>query len=220
MKEQTKEILSSAADVNDKDAVMGAMFTAGVPFGKLNSLYQSVGIAEGFLVDPKVVKDEILTNLEESDLDSFDTWEQVEATAEQIAGEVNGANAAKVLRLLKAFCKDNMIDLPKQVTTRVSRKKTGKVIPAIVAYINGTEQPTAKGVFEVALPLVKGPKNAYDYCNMYFGGMLACKSGITLEAANELISKMEAISWKDAEVEAPAESAVDTEDEAGDDDLM
>lgn len=193
MKEKVLEILNNAEDVTNKDAVLGEMFSAGIPFAKLNSLYQSVGIEAGLIVDPTKVKEAILNQLEESELDIFETWNQVEAVAGEIAGEIQGATEKGVLRHLKAYCKENEIELPKHVKTKVSRKKGGKIAEAVVNYMIGTDEPTLQGMYDAILPNVKGTKNAVDHTNMNFVSAYAIKNGISLAEASDAVSKMETI---------------------------
>lgn len=204
MKEKTLEILEAAENPADKDAVLSQMFAAGIPFGKLNSLYKNASIEGGFVVDPAVVKDNLLETLDEVDAAStFGDWTEVEGMVDELVEKVEGSTVAQCLRYFKAWCKDNEIDLPKKpkasAGTRVGG--LGKVNEAIVDYANSTDEVTPQGMYDAILPNVKGPDNAKYYANGNIVLVLALKKGISGKDAAALVKAMPKI---DLPTDAPA----------------
>ncbi len=207
LKAKTLDILNSVDDANNKDDVLGRMFSAGIPFAKLNTLYRTVAIEAGLIADPSVVKDGVLNHLEENsdDLESMETWADVETVIASVVEAVDGATSTVVSRNLKAFCKDSDIELPKKASKGGSR--TGKISVAVIDYMNSTDEPNKQGMMDAILPCVKGPKNAFDHTNMNFTMALAIKKGITADEASKLANGMAKIGYDKAEEVATAADA-------------
>jgi len=216
MKATALEVFNNSATPTDKDSVLADMFAAGIPFGKLNALYRSVGIDNGFIVDPSVIKENIEAELDELDADTtYDEYSEVESTIDAICENVEGATAAQVTRYFKAWCRDNEIELPKKPKASSGARTggLGKVTKAMIEYINGTDKPTTQGMYDAVLPHVKGPRNAKDYTNMFFVFALACKFGISGEKAVEGVKAMPKLNMEDTA--APVEADTQTEGDDG-----
>lgn len=215
MKEVTKEVLMASTDVYDQDAVLADMFAKGIPFGKLKSLYRKVGVDEGLIADPAEVKESISNAVEEAEIEAFEAYGEVEELAAGIAKDIEGADETAVIRAIKAYCRDNDIDVPAKKAggggPRVGGGTTGK---AIVTYFNTTplESISKRGMYDAVLPVVKGPKNAYDNVNMHFLNNYAVKSGLDYDAAIEAVKQMDVLKLEDLQKEfdaAPADGGAE-----------
>jgi hypothetical protein len=195
MQDKALEILNQVDDPTDEDYVLGEMFSAGIPFGKLKPLYKKCAIEGGFIADPAVVKEQLteaITSLDE--VGPFDSYEDFQTVVEELVEEVEGSTEAQAERALKAYCKDSDIEVPKKPKKSKSegRAPRGKIAEAIVNYCfnNTKSEITRQGLYEAILPTVKGPKNAYDTVNMYFTVAYGIKAGLDFEAAQAAIADM------------------------------
>lgn len=211
MKQKTAEIMSQASDVYDKDAVLAEMFSAGIPFGKLQSLYKSVGVSEGLIADPAEIKENVENAVEESEITEFDEYSELEELASSIANDVDGATETQVVRAIKAYCRENEIDVPKKTKAKSpgSRAAGGKIVEAVVNFAakNKPENITRRGLYDAVLPVVKGPKNAYDNVNTYFGVVYAVKNNLSFEVAADQLKSMEGLNLESLEREFDEASA-------------
>ena len=192
--DKVAQIFNEVEDPYDQDDVMGRMFAAGIPFGKLKTLYKATGIKGGFIADPAVVKETITEALDKAseDIEAFSEWSEVTDWADETANEIEGATPTQVLRMLKAYAKDNEIELPKKATGGGPRKRGGALAAAIIEYANSTEGPemTTEGFYNAVLPAVKGPKNALYYVGAFFPMVYSIKNGISLDQTNAAMKKM------------------------------
>ena len=196
LKDLVRGVLADAVDVNDKDTVMAAMFGAGVPFGKLNGLYRSVGVAEGHIVDPKVLNDNIKAALSSAGvgaLPSFAEYGSIGDYCTSMAADIKGATSARVEKHLRDFCNENDIAMAKKPCTRTRTAAGGVVTEKVIGYANATDTMTRQGMYDAIVPYVKAPKNAYEYTNLFFNVALACKTGISLADALEAVKEMPAV---------------------------
>jgi len=193
MKDKTKAAFEAATDATDKDAVCMAMFQSGVDFSKLNTLYKTVGIAEGYLVDPAVVKEGVQDFLEDYEID-LQSWSDVEGVISDILDKVDGCTGTVAMRIIRAHCKDNDIDFPKKAkASKGPRGRGGKVAIAMVDYFTEADEVTPAGMYEVVLPLVKGPVNAEWNVKTFFAPFYAVKEGMSLKQANKEIKDLASI---------------------------
>ena len=193
MHQVAKAAFDRAENPLDQDAVLSEMFSGGIPFGKLKVMYKTVGIGEGFIPDPAVVKESTVDSFDSMELDEMETWEEVEAVIDSVMQEVAGSTSAQVLRQLKGYCSDADITLPKKTTSgRKPRQRGGAVTRAMVEYarVTDTKDFTPHGLYDVILPHVKGPKNAFHYASTFASMILAIKQGITSKDADALIKQM------------------------------
>jgi len=192
MKALTANAFEESDNTADKDAVMELMFSKGVPFGKLQILYKTVGITDGYIPDPAVVKADVLDRFDEdeSDISELGEWDLVETYIDSVAESVNGATEAFVLRSLRTYCKATGIELPKKSSKKSARKRGGAVLSAVVDYVNGTEEIDLQGMYEAIRPVVKAPKNAVYYVGVNFVLSYCIKFGVTIPEANAAMSRM------------------------------
>lgn len=208
LKELTLNTFKEAKVPGDKDAVMEQMFAAGIPFGKLQIMYKTVGIAEGYIADPVAVKEAIIDYLDDNSDDlAFDAWTDVEDFIEEASDGITGSTPAVFVRHLRAFCKEAEIELPKKVGKAKGGPRTrgGAIVNALIEYANSTEKLNLTGMFEALVPAVKFPRNAVDYTGTYFSLVYAVKNGISLKEANQAIKLMTQLDKKAIEEAAVTE---------------
>ena len=167
-----------------EDEIKGEMFKAKVPFGKINAMYKAIGIAKGLIVDPKVVTAEVTAQIVESDWESIETWDQVAASAIEIAEEVNGANSTRVLTLITKYCEENTITLPEKTrAARVATSRGGKVAQCIHALFSENPVATREDLFKALLAsgAAKAEKNAKFYVGQQYVLAYALKHNCALK---------------------------------------
>lgn len=201
-----------AAD-EDEDDIKMAMFAAKIPFSRLNAMFKSISIELGLMEDPKVVTEQATVLIAKVPWANYTTWTEIEEVVGQLVQKVKGSTAARVITLIRSYCRDEEIKLPTRAKAGVPRARGGKVPAAIVALFVLTPNPTKADFYNTVLPLVKGHKNAIDYMNMFFGVCLAVKGGV------ELPGVVEALKTQTNPVDPNPEAVVEnSEDENGEDD--
>jgi len=182
----TKIIENGFANDMSEDDIKMEMFSAKIPFSKLNSLYKQISIELGLMVDPKVVTENVNNLLEQMPLDEIEEWHQVESAVQHIVDNVDGATPARVLTLMRSHCKDQEIELPKKPKSAsgTSGPRTSKLSEAVVNLVNKNPNATKQEAYDTLKPLVGGNfqhKNTLYYINTSFALALAAKKGVTLE---------------------------------------
>ena len=193
MEDQVKGIITAgyAAGKTEDDMKM-EMFSAGVKFSQLQSMFKTTAIALGLMVDPKVVTAGIKAQVEESDWTACETAAHVDAFIDQITGEVKGATKMRVCQVAKGYCKEKGIVLPEPVKVATgTRSRVGTVSKVAVDYFNATQEPTKEGMFNAILPHVKAGKNARENTNLYFNVMFAIRNSVELMDAVKTNASME-----------------------------
>lgn len=173
-----------ASDMSEDDIKM-EMFSNKIPFSKLNSLYKQVAIELGLMVDPKVVTENVNEMLKEMPLDEIEEWHQVESAVQHVVDNVDGATSARVLTLMRTYCKENDIELPKKPkASGGGGPRTSKLSEAVVSLVNKNPNATKQEAYDTLKPLVGGNfqhKNTLYYINTSFALALAAKKGVDLE---------------------------------------
>jgi len=162
------------------DDIKGAMVQAKIPFGKINSLFKTIAIELNLMRDPAEVREEIDANVTESDWESVSTWDELLANADEIVAEIDGATDAQVLARVRAFYKDQGMDLPKK-TAKQKRARGGKLAAAVVDVFGSIQKPTRQEMYEAVLKVSKFQRNAYDYTNAHHALYYALCNNMTLE---------------------------------------
>jgi hypothetical protein len=202
MKEVTLEVLKSAEDIYDKDAVFAKLFTAGIPFTKIQVLYREVGLAEGLIVDTAKAKEDVFAFLGNQDILSFEDYAAVIALEALILEEVGSMPADLVMKCIRSFYKEQEVVLPRATREYSPRGPRGsKVAEAIADYAVSTvpENLTRQGMYDVVRPHLKAPKNAYDQVNAMFLVIFAVHNNLTYEAAVETTKDIPLLSLSDLE---------------------
>ena len=75
MDEVRGTIISGLQNGATDDEIRLEMFKLAVPFNKINSIFKEVAIEEGFRADPKVIREAIAAELDETSVE-FDNWER------------------------------------------------------------------------------------------------------------------------------------------------
>jgi len=185
LKAVAEPIIVSGFESNAQvDDIKGALFSAGVPFGKINSIFKTVAIEKELLVDPKVVTAEIQAQIAESDWEGAETYTQIEAAANQIAEEVKGAEPKRVLSLIRKWCKVNGISLPaKPKAKRTLTSRVGRVARVVFDTFSENPYATRQELTDALLAAgaAKAEKNASNYVNLHYVLAYALKNGCTVE---------------------------------------
>lgn len=200
----TKEAFQESENPQDQDAVLALMFSKGVPFGKLKTWYKTVGIKEEFIADPSVVKEAITEYMDENgdSFEAFDEWSDVEDFVTAAVEVIDGSTEAQILRMVRGYCKESEIELPKKTKgSGGPRKRGGALAASIVDYCNTAETISTRGFYDAVLPAVKGPKNAHYYVGAFFSMIYAVKNGCSLDEANAAMKTMPELKLKDLEAD-------------------
>ena len=181
------------ADGLDADAVKMNMMTAGVPFSKLNSLFNSISIDKGYAVNPKDVTEGLKELIPEIPWADFTDWEsQVQKAIDHLADTVDGATPARALTLARAFCKEEEIELPTKPRAGGGGGRSSKLAAAIVDLVVANPEATVAEAYAVVSPLVGGNmphKNAMYYVNTTFAIALAAANGETLDVVTKALKE-------------------------------
>lgn len=177
----TQIIEDGYAESKSEDDVKMDMFAAKVPFSKLNSLYKTISIELGHIVDPKEVTEGINALLADIPWADFEEWDQAEPAIDHIVENVNGATPQRALSLVRAYCKTEEIDLPKKPKATGGGgggARSSKLANAIVqAVLDGVT--SKEDAYAIINPLVGGKmkhKNTLYYVNTTFAICLAVKT--------------------------------------------
>jgi len=218
-KDLAQGIIQAGYDENKgEDDVKMDMFAAKIPFSKLSSLFKSISIELGHIIDPKEIKDGINELIEQVSWDAMESWSDITEAVSGIMERVNGSTEGRVLTLIRAFCKVEEIDLPKKPKGTVGgRARGGKAAAAIVSLFNDNPEPTKQDFHDAVRPCTKGDKNVLDYINMYYYVVSAVKSGTDLPSA---ITKLSSQADPKGNDEVVQDTAPDLEVEEAEEDMV
>lgn len=196
MKAEAEKIIRSGFENGaSEDDMKMAMFSAKIPFSQLNTLFKNTAIELGFIRDPKVVTAEINEQVKESDWEALTTWEQVRACVQQIEDEVKGSNYKRIMTIVRPFCKEQGIELPKEVKAGPTGTRTNAFMVAAVNYFNGVEAPTKEGMFTATVETIPSTaKDKEDKCrkniDKFFPVMWAIKNAVGIKEAAVAVAGM------------------------------
>ncbi len=139
----------------DHDQIRTQMVIAGVPFGKAMSIFTSVGIAAGLLVDPAVMTKAIKAEADKLDWSSCETWAHVEKGVKHIVQAVPGSNERRVIAVVKAFCKEEEIEIPEEIKKVGERKLGGKTAMLVFGVFSAIQKPTKQELYTALANEVK-----------------------------------------------------------------
>jgi hypothetical protein len=203
----------------DEDATKMKMFAAGVKFSKLNSLYKSISIELGHLVDPKEITEslkELIPTVEWADIESWESG--VQQAVDWLVSEVDGATPQRALALVRAYCKEEEVQLPAKPKGATGGGTGGgrasKLAAGIVDLVIANPMATKQEAYDVIYPLVGGKmkhKNAMYYVNSTFAIAVAAASGTTLDVVTANLKEQ-----ADPANTDPAQAADEDEDDEGD----
>lgn len=181
MKAATLEVLQNAKDVYDKDAIFGALFSAGVPFTMIQRVYREVGIENDLLVDTAKAKENIEAFLSNQNIVEFEDYAAVLSLAGAVTTELGSMPDDLVMKTIRTYFKEQEVALPRATREYSPRgPRGGKVAEAIANYAQGTvpAEMTRLGMYDVVRPHLKGPKNAYDQVNSMFTTIYAVHNNL------------------------------------------
>lgn len=182
IKELAEQIIVSGFEADqDADQIKMAMMKEGVPFSKLNSLYQTITIDLGLIVDPKQVTSELKEKIEATKWGKLETFSEVEEVVDALVDAVDGATSKRALTLIRIHCRENEIELPRKPRgTSGGAGRIGKLSVALVDLVVNKKKPTKEDAVNAILDMVGGQdkyKTALGYVNSTFAVALAAKRG-------------------------------------------
>lgn len=202
MKEKTLEILQTVENIYDKDDVFAKMFSAGLPFTKIQQLYREVGAESGLLISSTKAKELVENNLAVRGITEFENYSALQELASSVLEEVKGVSKDTVLKVIRSYYKEQEVVLPRRPREYAPRgPRGGKVAEAIVNYAINTSpaEMTRAGMYEAVRPHVKAPKNAYDQVNTIFLIVFAIHNSLAYEDAVESAKKIPLLNLSELE---------------------
>lgn len=217
----TQIIEDAHAAGKDEDDVKMEMFAAKIPFSKLNSLYKSISIKLGHIVDPKEVTAGIGEAILEIPWEQFTTWDEVEPAISHVVDSIDGATSTRVIALVRTHCRENEIDLPRKPKGSAGGgPRSSKLSETIVALVASNPQATKAEAYDAISPLVGGAnrhKNTLYYINTTFAICVAVKTEVSL--ADVLAALKAQPDPEDSITSAAASEEADTAEEMSDEEL-
>lgn len=170
---------------HDDDTVRMEMFKEGIPFSKINSLFKSTRIDLGLVVDPKVVTEGLNELIQDIPWEDYSEWSQIEEAITALTDNVDGATSGRALSLVRAYCRNEEVELPRKpkAASTTGGTRVSKLADAIVSLVVANPQATKQEAFEVVYPLTSGKnqyKNAMHYVNTVFSVAQAAATGSVL----------------------------------------
>lgn len=188
----TQIIEQGWANGDQADDIKMEMFSQKIPYSKLNGLFKSISIELGLMVDPKTVTDGANALIEQVAWDEYEGWEQFAAAITKIAENVDGATDARVLTLVRSFCRDEEIEVPKKPRAGGGGGgRGGKLSEAVVALVNSNPHATKQDAYDALKGLVGGNNkhvNTMYYVNSFFAMCLAVANGTSVKEASASLS--------------------------------
>lgn len=187
--EEVKAAITRGFGVGDSpDNIKTALFDFGVSFANLNKLYRMITKSEGLIIDPKVVNEAITAAMPEIAVLKDATYEQLTASADNLASEIKGATSGKVLSKIKIFFNENEVEFPRKPAP--SRGRMGRVSKVLINLFKDPEDSgkavTEAMCVEALLPVCKTPEIAATKAKQLFKVLYAVKNNLS---ANEVLTQ-------------------------------
>jgi hypothetical protein len=163
------------------DEVKALILTGGVPFNKINAIFQKASIDLGYIEDPKAVKENIDKEVASAEIKFDMTREQLDEIAEKITKKIKGATEAKVLSSMRKLFKDNKKKFPAVI--REKKGRMGVVNQTLIDVFAKNKEATKKDLFEALKKVTKNEKNASDYTEAWYKVCWALSHGKTSDEA-------------------------------------
>lgn len=173
-------VVSGFKNNADPDVIKSEIFKLGIPFSRLNPLFNLIAKKHNLIADPKEVKLHISKALADVSITYKETYEELAALAAPIAEKVKGATLPKVMAALKADFQENEKEFPKKPKgTGSAGPRMGAVSKALIDLFKANPNPTKEDTFKAIRPHVKGDDNAKYYVNQYYKMLTAVKNGMS-----------------------------------------
>lgn len=187
----TPIILDGFKNKASKDQIISACFDAGVrSIQELMTLYKTITVEQGLVVDPKKATGLLTAEIEKSDWASVASYSQLEMIVDEIAAAVPGATEQRIKALITAYCNEKEITLPKKEGSISLKSLGGAAVAGMVALFVANKLATKHDCMLVTGPTIKRTakdpiKSAQDKVNKFYVPLYALANGITLVEANE-----------------------------------
>lgn len=175
-KKEIEEIFTSCDDPYDQDLVMAEMFKAGVPFHELEKTYKSIGLSGGWIKRREDIANDVMVCIarREDEISSDDTtWDDIESMVEAISKEVLGISQDGILKIVRQYCKDKSINLPRKPrkqSSRTIRRRGGNIASVVIEYSNSNDPSllTITGLRDAILKTTKDTASANRHASGLF----------------------------------------------------
>jgi len=182
-----KIIVSGFKAEQGPDSIKSALFEAGIPFSKLQRLFQVISIKEGLAMDPKDIKKIIDDELKKIKWTFEEDWSDIAKVTASIKAKAKGSTDGKIHAAIKALFVDNEAEMPRKPAA--VRGRIGVVPKTVIDVFAANKKATLKDLEKALVPLVKSPKVANDYAKMYHKIGFAIANGMTsLQVMTDLSS--------------------------------
>lgn len=166
------------------DEVKALILTGGVPFNKINAIFQKASIDLGYIEDPKVVRQDIDAKVAEIEkkfnIDTI-TREAIDNYVSEVVEKIAGATEAKVLASIRKIFKDNKKKFPAVV--REKKGRMGVVNQTLIDVFAKNKEASKTDLFNALKKVTKNEKNASDYTEAWYKVCWALSHGKTSDEA-------------------------------------
>ena len=164
------------------DEIKSKLFEQGIAFSNIARVYRLVTVHEDLVVDPAVVKAEVMEKLNaiKKPAEAVATIEMVDKLVESLCNNVKGAKPGKVMGLIRSWAKGQEIELPKKPAGGGGGKKgLGKLKTRYIDMFAGNKNLTREEFQAGLADAVKTEKNAKDYTDLMYDVLRAVANGMT-----------------------------------------
>ncbi len=162
------------------DDIRASLFAAGIPFDQINKVYKEESIKGGYMKDPVKVRAELAKFMDKVDPEDVESWADVESI-QAAAMDKTGCTKGQVTTALKKLLAEVDMDMPKKPRGAGGGARKGKIAEAILAAVVANPKLTKADMYEAALPVVKGPKNAADVTRYFYNVAYGAANGMPLD---------------------------------------
>jgi len=190
----TEIVTNGVKEGKDDDAMKQAVFALGVPFSKLNLLYNAILKKEGLSVDVKIVKSSIDELIAKSGFTLQESFEELKNVAQLISENVKDSSVARVMAQMKKYWVTHETEFPRKPATK--RKAVGYINTALIEMFLANPKTTVEELAAEFAKNAKTPETALSYAKQYHPACFAIANKMTVLQAATALAKM-------AEAEAP-----------------
>lgn len=187
-------IISGFKAKQTPDTIKSAIFSKGVPFSKLNKLYNFIVKEEKLIADPKEVEEKIAKVVNNKYFNSDDgtvpgsvmDYDHVNQCIEDCVEKVDGASPQKVRAVVRSIFKENDLPLPKKP---VVSGRLGVVAKTMIDVFGTIAKSTEKECVQALEDAGMTPKGALKYARQFHKVCYAIANKIPSDKILEVLSK-------------------------------
>jgi hypothetical protein len=160
------------------DEILALLLTGGINFKDVGKIFNKGLIDLGFIVDPKIVSENLKKEISKREIKFDMTREQLDEIADEISLIVQDAKLSQIMNALRKHFKDNKKKFPQVV--REKKGRIGVVNSAMIEVFAKKSNPTEKDLIK-AVKKVSDNKMTEENCKSWFKVLWAVKNGKTTE---------------------------------------